>query len=207
MNPDIIRQALDLSQPQPPGAAMIERAATRYGYEIYDPGLAGVLPAAVAFREAVLAHQRPRRWLTLLGPSGCGKTHLLTRLYRDIVGRWAIPTGDGGTRMPQAAHIIPATDLQDWQAPRDYASYDLIYVEDIGAGSGTGGGAGAVLQGRIAELLQFRSGRWTMIDANLKVAEVAARLDGRIASRLRRDGSWLVQVPDTVPDYWWRDGA
>jgi hypothetical protein len=60
-----------------------------------------------------------------------------------------------------------------------------------------------VLRSRIAELLQLRSGKWTLLCANLTIEEVASRLDGRIASRLRRDGSWLVKIGDEVPDFWW----
>ena len=182
----------------------LKRAAARYRYQVYHRGLAPVLPAVVSFRQAVLSNERPGRWLTLFGPSGCGKTYLLTKLFRDIARNWEIPTGDGGTRGGQCAHLIPAEDLTDWRAPRDYARYDLIYVEDIGAGADESAGSGAVLRSRINELLQLRSGKWTMLDANLTVADVAERLDNRIASRLRRDGSWLVEIDQGVPDFWWR---
>lgn len=100
------------------------------------------------------------------------------------------------------AHIIPAVDLQDYKAARDYARYDLVYVEDIGSGASMDKGAGAIARSRIAELLQLRSGRWTMLDANLYRREIETQIDGRIASRLKRDGSWMVEIPQEVPDYW-----
>lgn len=165
--------------------------------------LTPVLPAALAFQAAVLAREEPKRWLTLLGPSGVGKTHLLSQLFADLSRKMRIKTASGW-RGAQAAHIIPAQDLQDYRAPRDYANYDLIYIEDIAAGSDDQAGAGAVLRSRVVELLQLRSSKWTMLDANMSVTDVAHRLDARIASRLKRDGSWLVQIPDNVPDYWWR---
>lgn len=177
--------------------------ASAWKWELYDQGLAEVIPAALAFKRAVLAREEPKRWLTLLGPSGVGKTMLLKRLFRELANDMRIKTKTGW-RSAQAAHIIPAEDLQDFRAPRDYAAYDLIYIEDIGAGSDDRAGAGAVLRSRIAELLQLRSGKWTMLDANLGINEIVERLDGRIASRLKRDGSWLVQIPNSVPDYWWR---
>lgn len=67
---------------------------------------------------------------------------------------------------------------------------------------GTGAGAGAVTRSRIIELLQLRSQRWTMIDANLYRGQIATQLDARIASRLKRDASWLCEIPQEVPDYW-----
>lgn len=100
------------------------------------------------------------------------------------------------------AHILPAEDLQDYRAPRDYARYDLIYIEDIGSGGDLAKGSGSVLRSRVAELLQLRSGKWTMLDANLYRREIETQIDGRIASRLKRDGSWCIEVPQEVPDFW-----
>ncbi len=100
------------------------------------------------------------------------------------------------------AHLIPAVDLEDFRAARDYAKYDVIYIEDIGSGATMDKGAGAVLRNRIAELLQLRSNRWTLLDANLYRGEIEKQLDGRIASRLKRDGSWMIEIPDEVPDFW-----
>jgi chromosomal replication initiation ATPase DnaA len=184
----------------------IADASRRWNWQAYHQGLTPVLPAALAFRAAVLAREEPKRWLTLLGPSGVGKTHLLSQLFAELSRKMRIKTRDGW-RGAETAHIIPAQDLQDYRAPRDYAGYDLIYIEDIAAGADDRAGAGAVLRSRVLELLQLRSNKWTLLDANLTVAEVATRLDGRIASRLKRDGSWLVQIPNDVPDYWWKGGA
>lgn len=176
-------------------------AAWPWRYEVYHPGLREVLPAVQAFCSAVLGREPPRRWLSLLGPSGVGKTHVLKQALECVRRHWRIPTATGW-RGPQVAHIIPAEDLQDYRAPRDYARHDLVYIEDIGSGSTMDKGAGAVTRCRVTELLQLRSGKWTMLDANLYRAEIESQIDGRIASRLKRDGSWLVEVPGDVPDFW-----
>jgi hypothetical protein len=181
-------------------------AAWPWRFEVYHPGLSAVLPAVQAFCSAVIRREPPRRWLSLLGPSGVGKTHVLKQALACLHaasarGLWKIPLPNG-QRSPQVAHLVPAVDLNDFRAPRDYAVYDLIYIEDIGSGAALDKGPGAVTRSRIAELLQLRSNRWTLLDANLYRGEIETLIDGRIASRLKRDGSWMVEVPQGVGDFW-----
>lgn len=176
-------------------------AAWPWRFEVYHPGLAAVLPAVQGFCSAVLRREQPRRWLSLLGPSGVGKTHLLKQAFACIGAAWRLPTRTGW-RGPQMAHLVPALDLADYRAPRDYAGYDLVYIDDIGSGAAVDKGAGAVTRSRVAELLQLRSNQWTMLDANLYRKEIDAQFDGRIASRLKRDGSWMVEISQEVPDFW-----
>jgi chromosomal replication initiation ATPase DnaA len=175
--------------------------AIKWDYIAYDKGLENVLPAVKQFTTAVLNNSQPKRWLSLLGPSGVGKTHILKQAIEVIRARWRIKTNTGW-RGPNAARIIPAKDLTDWKAALDYAKYDIIYIEDIGSGQGVDGASGKVIRNRIMELLQLRSGKWTMLDANLYRAEIETLLDGRIASRLKRDGSWMVEIPPETPDFW-----
>lgn len=175
-------------------------------FEVYHPGLAEVLPAVMAFCSAVIRREMPKRWLSLLGPSGVGKTHVLRQAQACLAaaaarGLWKIPTVTG-QRSPQHTHLVPAVDLNDFRAAQDYARYDLIYIEDIGSGAALERGAGAVVRSRVAELLQLRSGKWTMLDANLYRREIEVQIDGRIASRLKRDGSWMCEIPQAVPDFW-----
>lgn len=153
------------------------------------------------FCSAVLRREPLRRWLSVLGPSGVGKTLILKQALACIRQHWRIKTATGW-RGPEVAHVIPAEDLTDYRAARDYARHDLVYVEDIAAGAAHDKGAGSVTRSRVMELLQLRSGKWTMLDANLYLTEIEERIDGRIASRLRRDGSWLMEIPREVPDYW-----
>ncbi len=165
------------------------------------------MPAVHRFVSDVLQHaQQPEfepYWLTILGPSGIGKTLALKQAFKMLSRNehlWEIETATG-SRMPQCAHIVPGEDLTDWRAPKDYGAYDLIYVEDIGSGGGVDKGAGAVTASRVTELLQYRTGRWTMLDGNMTRGAVAERLDSRVASRLKRDGSILLELPDEVPDF------
>ncbi|WP_395746623.1 hypothetical protein [Prosthecobacter sp.] len=42
---------------------------------------------------------------------------------------------------------------------------------------------------------------WTMLDANLHRREIEKQLARRIPSPLKRDGSWMIEIPQEVPDY------
>lgn len=178
-----------------------------WSYQSYHPELMQVLPAVKAFCLAALEGEEPR-WLTLLGSSGIGKTHILTQAFRFLRKHWTMerrtqwPDGTWTGKMRQHAHIKPSRDLDDYRASEEYAAFDLIYVEDIGAGQSMGEkGAGAVNQSRLADLLQLRSRKWTLMCANLSRADVERKLDARIASRLNRDLSACLEISDQVPDF------
>jgi hypothetical protein len=187
----------------------------RWKFQEYDPGLAPILPAVWRFCSDALNHREQPEvmpyWLTILGPSGVGKTHILKQAYSMLYNNdhlWEVRTSQG-ERLPQCAHLKPLEDLKDWQAPSAYANYDLLYIEDIGAGAkiderGHAKGTAAVTASRLTELLMSRVGRWTLLDANLLLEEVDTILDPRITSRFKRDGSILIEVPSTVPDFNYR---
>lgn len=197
---DMPKQAITA---QPLSDAQIKRMISTWplSFETYTPHHELMLKAAKRFVYDVLSDNRAR-WITFLGPSGIGKTLLLKQCYRFLAKNWSkLRISDERFKTPQIAHIIPAEDLTDYKAPRDYAKYDLIYIEDIGSGSGLDKGAGSVLRSRIAELLQLRTNKWTMLDSNLSRSSISTELDGRIASRLKRDGSSLIEMPNTTPDF------
>lgn len=165
-----------------------------------------MLDAAKIFCSAALNGQEPR-WLSFLGPSGVGKTHLMKQVLKFLRAHWSLqvrnvwPDGSRSGRTRQFAHITPAIDLDTYQAAREYAeNFDLVYIEDIGSGAGDKG-SGAVIAGRVAELLQLRSRKWTLCDANMNREQIAEKLDPRIASRLRRDHSVCIEISDQVPDF------
>lgn len=167
---------------------------------MYHPELQPVKAEALKFAAAVLSKRKPR-WFSLLGPSGIGKTLTNKDLMTFLRRHWPRIQTQTGFRPPQIAHIVPAEDLGDYKAARAYAAYDLVYIEDIGAGQFGDKGAGAVTKGRVIELLQLRTGKWTLLDANLYRGDIASQLDSRIASRLRRDGSVCIEISDAVPDF------
>jgi hypothetical protein len=184
--------------------------AQQWRFHEYDKRLRVVLPAVKNFCMDVLSKESGTRgrWLTILGPSGIGKTLILQQAFQflrmhwmtDVKTRWPDGTKSGRTR--EFAHVIPSVHLDHFKAASEYAKFDLIYVEDIGAGEGLGDkGAGKVTRNRLAELMQLRTGKFTLADANLTLGEVATQLDPRIASRLKRDGSILIELSPEIPDY------
>ncbi len=195
------------SPPDRPLSEWVEKY--RWKFEAYHPALSAVMPAVQRFCSDVIAGDVRPYWLTILGPSGVGKTLALRQAFRMLSRNdhlWPRRTfnKDGSLKSEHActhAHIVPGQDLDDWKAAKDYGDYDLLYVEDIGAGLGIDKGAGAVTSSRIAELMQYRPFKWTLLDANLSLQMVSTKLDPRIASRLLRDGSVLIELPKSVPDY------
>jgi chromosomal replication initiation ATPase DnaA len=176
----------------------------QWNYRVSSPDHAELVAAADGFCSAVLNRETPR-WLSALGPSGIGKTFLLQQVFNFLKNeawnaRWKMPTATG-QRTPMIAHISPAIHLNDWKSPKDYAGHDLIYLEDIGAGQGLEKGAGAVLRGRIAELLQLRSNKFTLLCANMGREALTEHFDGRIGSRLGRDESVVIEFPEDTPDF------
>jgi hypothetical protein len=167
--------------------------------------LTPILPAVQHFASDVLLHRKRRitpYWLTILGPSGIGKTLILSQLYRLLannVERWPIQTdSDGSDRFAECAHVVPGRDLDTFTAAKEYGDFDLIYLEDFGATSGKG--SGAVTLDRSIELMLYRPKRWTLLDANMSFAEIG-ELAPRLASRLLRDGSKPIELPQDIPDF------
>jgi DNA replication protein DnaC len=172
-------------------------------FESYHPALKPVLPAVKQFCVDAMSRHEPY-WLSILGPSGIGKTYILrqaTRFLERYDEFWRQKTATG-FRTPSVAHVEPLRDLEDYGAIKHFAGFDLLYVEDIGAGAAMGQkGSGAVMRDRIASLLQQRTRSWTLICANLGREEIADKIDARIASRLKRDGSVMIELDMSIPDF------
>ena len=186
------------------GAPLTERGQrildNHVRYEVFHKALVNVPIEAARFMDAVLDYAEPH-WLSLLGPSGVGKTMINRQICR-LLGKWWKVKTPTGRRGPWIAELVPGKDLSDYKAPSEYADADLVFIEDIGAGVGLGEkGPGAVIRSRVVELLQYRAKKWTILDANLYRSEIAEKLDPRIASRLKRDGSVMIEIPSEVPDY------
>jgi DNA replication protein DnaC len=179
-----------------------------------------MLAAAQGFVASIIAGEDPR-WLTLCGKSGAGKTHLAER-----ISEWMRRFGPGMYERHHRSKIDP--QHQDYLASYVYAQEGRVLVkwgtlieearsrefnryqrackdyykviDDLGVNSmGADGKPTAFAIQTMAEVLDRRLRRWTVITSNFSRKQFAEEFDVRIASRLMRDRNVIVEA--NVRDY------
>lgn len=174
----------------PPSEAGIQALAERIGFRTF--GEASLLRAVEAVRDwqdSFLSHSAPR-WLTLLGSNGVGKTYLAKYLWdllvpeckwdRCVYSHYFVYWPALLNKLRNGECYAVRDDMQRWP---------LLALDDIGAERDPSGFAAETLN----TLLGCRTGRWTIITSNLTMKQFAD-IDGRIASRLIRDKSIVVEL-------------
>lgn len=153
-----------------------------------------------------LAANQNARWMTFLGKAGTGKTHLakrISRYFRCNLEGQLIP----GQNLEEKQHRMRggfvsfrrlANDLRngDTTILRDLSDDWFLALDDIGAEYKS---KSDFITSKLDELLDSRLGKWTVITANLSLAEIGEYMDVRIASRILRGGSEVIDVD--VPDF------
>ena len=147
--------------------------------------------AAFALQEALsfVADTRAGRgrWLSLLGSSGVGKTHLARGIREEFPGR--------------RNKFIRWITVCDYMRSGDFGVLDamaeahVLICDDIGAAYETD-----LSRAKIYELAERRINKPTVFTSNLDLQGVAKEVDSRVASRMVRDGSRVVQFRD-CPDW------
>lgn len=187
------------STPTPPASSGADVSAHEWtcGFRtLGDPKLVGLVGDVGRFRKAILAGAAPH-WLTILGHSGTGKTHLAKALWGEIKRhcRW---NPDACAYTPSCVYWPDLVDKlrsgEFYGFFNDMKRWPFLVLDDIGAERDPSGFAAD----RLSTLLGCRGGRWTLITGNLAFRDIEA-LDVRIASRMRRDGSQVIEV--TATDY------
>jgi DNA replication protein DnaC len=149
-------------------------------------------------------------WLTLTGPFGCGKTMLARQVFDRAAatcnpGRHSLWIAGRGVRhednrRPRCCWFTADSFVQamgqDWGLPEYLRADYLVAIDDLGRAKDTA--AGTFTDG-LCRLADNRMGRWTLWTTNLSYAELGARLDARIASRLIRDENKVARI--TAKDY------
>lgn len=149
----------------------------------------------------------PGRWLSYLGTSGNGKTHLAMEILRWAQENMRATQGLNGVAATRPMAFVTAHDLAarcrggEWEWFGWLQGCWLLVLDELGAPRDPTGFV-VDLYGR---LLNKRLGRWTVITSNFLPQEIARSMDARIASRLYRDGSSVIEC--TAQDYWLRKDA
>lgn len=130
------------------------------------------------------------RWLSLLGNSGAGKT-MLTRIMRRYVREHTAKNGMF-IRWMTACDYMRKGDFGVIDA---MAGADVLFCDDIGAAYETD-----LSKKKILEVAERRTGKATVFTSNLLLQQIGETIDVRVASRMLRDGSRVVQFKE-CPDY------
>lgn len=169
-----------------------------------NAGLVGMAKAAQDFAISLTTPLTTPRWLSMLGTSGAGKTMLAKMIVADARAFCEThPYLEGAQRIrhvkfvnwPKAAEQLRGGD---YGALEGAASAWLTVIDDIGAEHDA---RSSFIPSKLYDLLNDRLGRWTVITSNRGLADLAT-MDARIASRMRREYSDIVEVK--VPDFFSR---
>jgi DNA replication protein DnaC len=151
---------------------------------------------------ADLAARKTPRWLSILGTSGAGKTFLAQQVMRwfQQEGRWYQLEGRGGTfttgydgRFFDWRKTCGKMLAGEWDIADCIEEQWFAVIDDIGAEHDPSG----VLKSKLDQICNSRLRKWTIITSNFLLADVAEKLDVRIASRMQRGGNVVYEVNTT----------
>lgn len=173
-----------------------------------NPERIEMLCAAVKFCVDMASPDVPPYWIVFLGRSGIGKTYLL-RMIANFFERCVAYMADerlsrGGNRYSRRGGIKEWNEaLNEMIGLGDYSGQNqlkedwFVALDDIGAEYERNQ---ALSASKLYEVLSKREGKFTVITANRSVQQIGETLDVRIASRLLRHGS-VVLDPKGLKDY------
>lgn len=170
--------------------------------DAYEPSLARAVELVVAFVRDIEDGRTPYT-LTLSGVCGCGKTLLARQLFEaaakrnpHATGPWTTGVGtfDYTNRRPlsfwMAETLFADRTRSDFAYPESLRGDFLVALDDLGAARDRT----EFLTEALYRLFSLRAGKWNIVTTNLSLAEIAAKVDGRIASRLIRDGGVFFRI-------------
>lgn len=174
-----------------------------------DKALSRMLSEAKRFCVDMASPDAPPRWLSLLGASGTGKTMIARRIVR-FFSRHLSSLSDENQKKDKDGRswFIRRGGLKPWgevvgdMLTGDYGGLHnlredwLVALDDIGAEYVNNRDLSA---SKLYDVLCARERKFTVITANLPAAAIHEKLDARIASRLLRHGSVVIDVD--APDF------
>ncbi len=155
-----------------------------------DPQLERMKLEGARFITAFCEEKSPY-WLSFLGKSGTGKTFLADQIgcriypWYEVIG-WA---RDPDKKAQQRFLGLATARQWDNYEGRWFPDNRPICVDDIGSEYITD-----YSKSKLLEFLNRRENHWTVITANMSLEQISDQLDPRIASRMLRHGSVVVEV-------------
>lgn len=161
------------------------------------------LNEAMQFCLSMASPHRSPYWLTLLGRSGVGKTMLARAITQFFNRRLECLRDENLTglryrRGGLKSWGIAVNDMVegDFTGLRDLKDDWFVCLDDIGAEYERHRDLSVA---KLYDVLNARQGKFTVITANLTLEAVSKKMDARIASRLLRHGSVVVDID--APDF------
>lgn len=162
--------------------------------------------AAASFLDDMLNDREPR-WLSLLGTSGAGKTMLSRLIYAEFKQRKHAEINERasssirivryrGGFMNWGKAINDRMLKGEFDFLDDMRDYIFFVIDDIASEHERHRELSA---SKLYNVLESRMRKWTIITANLSLDQIGSKLDTRIASRMLRNGSAVIDVD--VPDF------
>lgn len=171
-----------------------------------EPSLTEARDATATFCAAMGSRTVPAYWLTLLGPPATGKT-MLARFCSKFFNRYLDglkderfdPTKEvryrrGGFKA--WGNVMRDMVEGDYSGIRNLRDDWFVCLDDIGAEYSRQLELSA---SKLYEVLNARQNLFTIVTANMTLQQINEQMDARIASRLLRNGSVVVDV--TAADF------
>lgn len=154
-------------------------------------------------------------WLSLLGTSGAGKTMLAKIIWRHFRDRFHMEIDWPATRETQGPNCPYGRIIRhrggyinwgdainnrmlkgDYDFLEDMREYRFFVIDDIASEYERHRELSA---SKLYNVMEARLGKWTVLTANLSLEQIGNSLDTRIASRMLRNASVVMDV--NVPDF------
>lgn len=165
--------------------------ASSYRFQtLNDPQLEKMVTEAKLFEIEASAGRSKPRWLSFCGPSGTGKTHLAGEVFSSLrLGFHAHPSLLSGALQFIWPRLLQRLRNGDYWLMDDIRDCHLLFLDDFGTERPT-----EFALEKLYEIIESRNRKWAILTANLSVEQIGDRMDNRIASRLIRGGSVVVDV-------------